>query len=105
MSGDYSDNEDGYITSPDINLSAYAGQPLILSWWQWLETEASFDFASVEISNDGGTNWTQVYGEVSGPIDTVWTEHSVTLNSHDAVNTFRIRFHLQSDYIFNYPGY
>ncbi len=105
LSGNYADNENGYTTSPNINLSHYAGQPLSLTWWQWLQTESNFDYASVEVSNDGGASWTLVYGEVSGPVDMVWTEHSVPLSSSYAVSNFRVRFHFLSDGSVIYPGY
>ena len=105
LDGDYGNDEDGYTLSPDIDLSAYAGQTPILSWWQWLETESGFDFASVEVSNDGGATWTRVYGELSGSIDTAWGKSSVTLDSGYAVSDFRARFRLRSDGSVTAPGY
>jgi hypothetical protein len=105
LSGDYNNDEDGYTVSPPIDLSAYAGQPLTLSWWQWLSTEQGFDYASVEVSNDSGATWTRVYGEVSGPVDTHWTEHGLALSPDYAVRNFRVRFRLRSDFSITYPGY
>lgn len=105
LSGAYNDFEDGYITSPVIDLSAYAGNPIIFDWWQWLQTESGFDYASVEVSNNGGTSWTTVYGPIDGTVDSVWTEHSVLLNASYAVSNFQVRFHFTSDVSVTFPGW
>jgi len=104
--GNYSNGEDGYAVGPTVDLSAYAGQSLYLSWWQWLRTEGCCDFASVEVSNDGGTTWQRVYGEVSGNVDLQWTRHWVLLDPSYAVSDFRLRFRLYTDQWWGtYPGY
>ena len=54
LSGNYNISEDGYITSPAINLSSQAGKSILVSWWQWLQTESGYDYASVQASKDGG---------------------------------------------------
>lgn len=105
LTGNYNNNEDGYTTSPNIDLGTYAGQSLLLSWWQWLQTESCCDYASVEVSKDGGATWARVYGEVSGNIDLVWAQHSVTLDPTYAVSNFRVRFRLRTDYSVTYPGW
>lgn len=105
LSGNYTDNEDGFAISPNINLSRYSGQPLMLSWWQWLRTEGNYDYGSVEVSSDGGTTWARVYGEVSGQVDSAWTQHTVALDPGYAVRNFRVRFRLRSDISITYPGY
>ena len=105
LAGNYNNSENGYITSPIIDLSANAGQSSTLSWWQWLKTESNYDYASVEVSKDGGATWTVVYGPVSGTVDSAWTKHSVTLSSLYSVNTFRVRFHFTSDGSVVYAGW
>jgi N-acetylneuraminic acid mutarotase len=98
LSGNYHSNENAYLTSPNIDLSAYAGQTLTLSWWQWLWTESGADYASVEVSNNGGGTWTVVYGPASGDVNTDdWAQHVATLDSSYAVSNFRVRFHFTSD--------
>ena len=104
-SGDYGNNEDGHTTSPNLDLSAYAGQSLFLSWWQWLQTESDYDFASVEASDDGGATWKRVYGEVSGAVDLAWTQHGTLLSASYAAANFRVRFRLRSDGSVVEPGY
>lgn len=104
LSGDYNDEEDGDLTSPDINLSAYAGQNLTLSWWQWLQTESCCDGGQVEVSKDGGASWTQVY-EGYGDVDLGWSRRSVALGPTYAVSDFRVRFYFSSDDSVTYPGW
>jgi subtilisin family serine protease len=97
LAGNYGPNENGYLTSPAIDLSAHAGKTPILQWRQWLRTESGFDFASVEVSNDGGTSWNRVFGELSGDVNLAWTLRSVPLDPSYAVSNFRVRFRLRSD--------
>ncbi|MGC9984105.1 MAG: hypothetical protein ABSF35_10770, partial [Polyangia bacterium] len=105
LSGDYLNNEDGYLTSPPINLSSLAAEPSIdLRWWWWLFSETSYDFATVEVSADGGTSWSPVWGPTSG-IMNVWQVQDVTLSTAYAVSNFRVRFHFTSDSFNNYPGW
>jgi carboxypeptidase family protein len=105
LSGDYGDNENSSLTSPAIDLSAYAGQTPVVSWWQWLETESGFDFASVEVSQDSGATWQPVYGSVSGQVDSTWTRHRVALDPRYAVSGFQVRFRLRSDLGVTAPGF
>ena len=104
LTGNYDNNEDGYVVSPNIDLSAYAGQTFTVPG-AVAETEPCCDPASVEVSNNGGLTWIRVYGEVSGDIDLAWARHSVTLDSTYAVSNFRVRFRLRTDYSVTYPGW
>lgn len=105
LSGDYGNNENSTLSSPAIDLSAYAGQTPFLTWWQWLETESGFDFPSVEVSRDGGDTWQTVYGTVSGQVDLVWTPHRIALDPRYAVSNFRVRFRMRSDLAITAPGF
>lgn len=106
LAGNYNNGEDGYITSPVIDLSAYAGQGgLLFNWWQWLQTENGWDYVSIGVSNNGGATWTLIYGELSGTIDMAWTPHSASLSDAYAVNNFQYRFRLRSDGSVVYPGW
>ncbi|MBP1703611.1 MAG: hypothetical protein H6Q38_2718, partial [Chloroflexi bacterium] len=105
LSGDYNDNENGETTSPTVDLSAFAGQGIAVQWWQWLQSEEGFDYASVQVSNDGGANWATVYGPVTGDIDLDWKEYTVLLDSSYAVSDFQVRFRFTSDVSVVYPGY
>jgi len=97
LEGLYGNGEDGYVISPRIDLSAYAGQSLRLSWWQILATEFDADFAQVEISRDDGLEWTTLYGPVSGAVSEAWANEAIWLDSASAGPDFRFRFRLRSD--------
>ena len=57
LAGNYNNSEDSAVTSPAIDLTAYGGQWLVVSWWQWLQTEGGNDRRSLEVTADG-TTWT-----------------------------------------------
>jgi hypothetical protein len=98
LSGDYNNSESSTLTSPAVNLSSLSGKGQIkLSWRQWLRTEPSNDTARVQVSNDNGSSWTDVYGPASGDVDTAWTERSVILENTYAVSNFRVRFYLNTN--------
>ena len=103
--GNYFDNENGYTQSPDIDLSAYAGETIIISWWQWLQTETFFDYAFVEVSKDGGANWNTVYGWIDGDVSLSWQKQLVILDPSYAVSNFRVRFGLSTDSSVIMPGF
>ena len=105
LNGNYSNYEDGYLNLPSIDLSSFVGQTPVIEWWQWLQSELDFDFASLEVSKDGGGAWDVVYGPVDGSVDLSWSQHTLILNPSYAVSDLRVRFHFTSDYIVNYPGW
>lgn len=105
LSGNYSPNENGYLISPNIDLSAYAGQNPVLEWQQWLDSEPNYDYASVEVSKDGGATWVRVYGELSGHFGTGWSKISLVLDPSYSANNFRVRFRFRSDLTIAYPGW
>ena len=102
--GDYQNGENGALNLA-LDLSAYAGQGLGITWWQWLKTENRYDYASLEASKDGGVSWTAVYGPVTGDIDLAWNTHFVSLDSSYAVTGFRLRFKFTSDGSVTFPGW
>ncbi len=113
LEGDYNDDEYGSLESPDIDLSATLSQvsgggggtaSLIVTWWQWLQTEAYFDYGSVDVSKDGGASWTRIYSD-TGTVNTSWTQYTYYLDSSYAVSNFRIRFNFSSDYSVTEAGF
>lgn len=106
LSGPYFKNEDGYLVSPDIDLSDYAGRMVFLSWWQWLHIDDwGYDVATADVSNDGGASWATIDGPMWGWVDFAWTKHSFTLDPSYAVSNFRLRFHLMTSVYGEFPGY
>ena len=104
LSGFYSANEDSSLVSPTIDASN-AGNLIILSWWQYLVTEAGNDVAAVDVSKDSGTNWISFYGPVSGTESTNWMQRSILLDSSYAVANLQFRFYLQSSSSINNVGF
>lgn len=59
---------DQYLVSPSINVPPLAQQPITLSYWNFQNmesntgagTDACWDAGLLEVSTDGGSNWTQV---------------------------------------------
>ena len=105
LTGNYGNNENGYLISPPIDLSSLASEASIeLGWWHWLQSETSYDFASVEVSKTGGEPWVVVWGptsgqiyDLSGPAMPGWKRESVPLGTEYAVSSFKVRFHFTSD--------
>ncbi|MEM1413357.1 MAG: hypothetical protein AAGH15_00580 [Myxococcota bacterium] len=109
LSGDYSNNEDSFIESPPMDLSAASSDPL-LSFNLFYETESCCDEGFVEVSTDGGMTWTKVLGAadaVGWYNDTFsqwwdgtnggWTAVSTTLTGTAGFADVRLRFRFSSD--------
>ena len=97
LSGYYNNSEESYITSPVIDLSGYAGLAPTISFWHWYSSESNtWDWAGVEVSNNGGTTWTSVW-EKFGTSVSPWTFKSLQLDPTYAVSNFQFRFHFHSD--------
>jgi hypothetical protein len=106
LNGLYSANEDSVLTSPVFNLGAFAGKLVIVSWRQFLDVEAGYDFASVEVSNDSGATWQPTQLRESGSVDVGgWTRRQVLVDSSYATAGFRIRFRMTADESFQFDGW
>jgi len=105
LSGNYNDREDSFITSPLIDLSAYAGLAPTISFMHWYSSESNtYDWGAVEATKDGGLTWDtlwQKFGTYVNP----WTSKSIQLDPSYAVSNFQFRFHFLSDSSVNYPGW
>lgn len=104
LTGNYYTGEYGVITSPLIDLSAYSGSTVVVSWWQWLQTESGSDYAWVELSNDGGNSWYNYYWN-TGLVNQTWSNNTLYLDSFFAVPDFQIRFGFSSDGSTEMPGF
>jgi len=90
--GNYANNLNISLTSANLNLSGYTSPEL--SFDQRCTSEAGFDFGRVEISSNGGSNWSQVFrcdGEAS------WRRVQLSLPQLAGVANARIRFRFSSD--------
>ncbi|MCB9235802.1 MAG: T9SS type A sorting domain-containing protein [Bacteroidia bacterium] len=59
LDGDYNNNEMSYLESPCFDFSALTADPQ-LSFSHIFETETDFDETWVELSTNGGVNWTKL---------------------------------------------
>jgi hypothetical protein len=116
--GDYNANEDSWVASPSVDLSAYTNDPTIrvaitYRTEQSSPTSTIWDYGWLEMSIDGGTTWTRVgangtgtnwYNRTStttpgwgGITNTGWVEASNTLVGAAGEDDVRIRFRFDSD--------
>lgn len=91
--GSYASNRNISLTSPVINLSGYSN--VELNFWQVCNTEAGYDFCHVEISTNGGGNWSEV-AQYDGA-QSAWEEITIATPQLDNQANARIRFRFTSD--------
>ncbi len=90
--GNYASNLNISLTSATLDMSGTTFPEL--SFDQRCTTEATFDFGRVEVSTNGGTNWSEVFrcdGEAS------WRRVQLALPQLAGVANARIRFRFSSD--------
>lgn len=83
----------GSITSPDIDLSSLVGSELTFQHFLSTENLSPYDTGSVQISNDGGFNWTTVLARISTADN--WINESVDLSAYDG-STIKVQFHFET---------
>ncbi|MBN1148433.1 MAG: carboxypeptidase regulatory-like domain-containing protein [Anaerolineales bacterium] len=105
LDDNYLDYEAGYLSLPPLDLSGEAVRLPVVRWQQWLQSEAGYDFASLEASKDGGATWQEVYGPLFGNVDLEWRERAAILDAAYAVSDLRLRFRFISDYTVAFPGW
>ena len=104
--GNHNNNELSYMTSPSIDLTGLGTDSPIIEFWQWRHIEsATWDNGSVEVSKDGGSTWTMVYGPTGGVTDTAYNRVQVVLDPTYDVANFKIRFKFKSDSSVSYEGW
>ncbi len=104
LTGNYNDSEQSYITSPEIDLSAYVGLAPTLSFWHWMDSESnSFDWGSIQVTKDGGATWQTVFEKFGDAL--TWSPKSIILDPSYSVADFQFRFAFHSDSSVQYPGW
>jgi len=104
LSGNYPDDADAYLISPPIILPKLLNpkDKIRLHFWQWYETESSYDECTVMVSNDNGVTWTALISFDGDQED--WRLADIDLSSY-AEDTVRINFYFHSDQSINYAGW
>lgn len=108
LTGDYNNNENSYLQSPVIDMSAATSDP-VLQFQQYRETEPCCDEGYVEISFDGGMtfnrlgaagdgmNWYNDGGNDWWDDTQPWTATSIQLVGAAGQTQVQLRFHMSSD--------
>jgi subtilisin family serine protease len=104
--GNYNINELGYMLSPVIDLSGFGTNTPVIQWWDWKHIEsASYDWARVDVTKDGGATWTTLWGPVGGVADTAYNQQTLILDPSYNVSNFQFRFYFKSDGSVVYEGW
>jgi carboxypeptidase T len=91
-SGSYANNVNASLTSGVLDLQGYTS--VGLRFEQRCNTEASWDFGIVEVSQNGGSSWIEVF-RCDG--ETGWRTVELDLPQLDGVAQVRLRFRFLSD--------
>ena len=90
----YGNNWNYSLISPIFDLSDYIG--VALDFWHIYDLEDGYDYGYLEISTNGGGNWTQV-ASYNGEDQTTWMHEGVALAQLDDQSNARIRFRIDTD--------
>jgi len=94
------------MLSPVIDLSGYGTNTPVIQWWDWKHIESvSYDWARVDVTKDGGTTWTALWGPVGGVADTAYSQQTIVLDPSYNVSNFQFRFYFKSDFSVQYEGW
>lgn len=95
LDGDHPNEADDRLVSPAFSLPTLSeGEEIVLSFFEWYALESGFDQGSVQISTDGGTEWTTLESR-DGATGT-WRPEQVVLSDY-AGEEVQLGFHLSSD--------
>ena len=101
--GNYLDNTNSWLAvSSDIDLSGTASQDIRLGFWANVDLEDRFDYLYIEVSGDSGSNW-EILGTITGE-SLGWLAYAGYIPEDYRTASFRFRFRLVSDFIYNYDG-
>jgi thermitase len=108
LDGDYANNlaQTRYATTGPIDCTGYGN--IRLNFWRWLGVESPYDYACVQVSNDGA-NWTDLWSVgLSHVSDGAWqyVEYAVPAGIADGCATVYFRWGLgPTDDSVAYPGW
>jgi carboxypeptidase T len=90
--GNYGNNLDTQLISPEFSMAGYSGAVLRLR--SRCDTEAGYDFGQIEVRTGPGAAWTSVYS-CSG--DANWRDLQIALPQIEGATQAQIRLRLTSD--------
>jgi len=107
LAGSYNASELSYMTSPVMDLTSFGTASPIIQWWDWKYFESvTYDNITLEVTKNGGTTWTAVWGPAGGMNDTgmPYSKQTVALDPTYNVANFQLRFKMVSDGSVQYLG-
>lgn len=105
LSDTYPNNANASLVTPPLNLSGLSAASLQFA--HWFSIERNYDFGRVEVTTDGGSNWTtlaQYTAPGSGGQPVGWENPLLDLTDYVG-QTIQIRFRFTSDSSVVYPGW
>ncbi len=100
--GNYGNNSNTALTSASFALPENPSGT-VLSFWHRYETQSGNDYCYVEISTDGGQNWTTVT-DYSGT-QVAWIKAELDISAYDDQAEVQIRFRLNTNSSTTYDGW
>lgn len=79
IGGNYQEPSDSRLISPPFVVPAASENPAI-RFWHWFSFSSS-DYGEVQISNDGGKNWTSISSQFVNTSSGIWTPFYVSLSA------------------------
>src|SRR5262249_48370803 len=104
--GQYEDNADGTLTSPDIDLGRVSG-PVSVDFNYFLQAESGYDFATVQVVDARGVSSVLASSLSNGGLDshtTGWEHVHLDLSAF-AGQHIQLQFHFTSDDSVSYEGW
>jgi len=92
--GNYGNYWDYSLTSPVLDLSNYQGT--VLNFWHIFDLEDGWDYAYVEYSSNGGSNWYQL-ATYNGEDQTSWMHEELSVPALDGQSNAQIRFRIDTE--------
>jgi len=99
-----SDTDSWVMLKNDLDLSAYADQPLYLGLGVAAYIEDYYDHATIELSADGGSTWETLF-DYTGYARYWQSPYTYEIPDKFKTANFRLRFHLTSDGSVEYDGW
>jgi len=73
-----------------------------LYYWAWYQTESSWDYSQVTVTDDAGSHWYYIGAQLSG--SSGWASHSLSIPGGYLTSLFNIGFKFHSDGSVHYEG-
>jgi len=95
LSGDYDNNLETYVESPIFDLTNIVCPAILFEYKHY--TESCCDFAQLQYSINGGTNWLYLTGDWRGDAYTSWNNLEYNIQSLAGNSCVQFRFRFRSD--------